>query len=116
MNRPLLIRVILWHLAFISLGAIGAGVFFGMNATLSCVAGGLCVFVPNAFFALCWIALQTGGASANPSVLLIFEFIKLAIVCLLLSGFELARNAFRNCCGCIEQLGFTDWKTARLRN
>ena len=83
MNRPLLIRVILWHLAFISLGAIVAGVFFGMNATLSCVAGGLCVFVPNAFFILCWIALQTGGASANPSVLLIFEFIKLAIVCLL---------------------------------
>lgn len=83
MNRQLLIRVILWQIVLVVLGAIGAGVFFGMNAALSCAAGGLCVFVPNAFFALYLIALQSGGASANPSVLLIFEFIKLAIVCLL---------------------------------
>jgi len=82
-NRQILIRVILWQVVLVFLGSIGAGVIFGINAALSCAAGGLCVFVPNAFFALYLIALQATGTGANPSILLVFEFLKLAIVCLL---------------------------------
>ena len=67
MNRQILIRVILWQVVLVFLGSIGAGV----------------IFVPNAFFALYLIALQATGTGANPSILLVFEFLKLAIVCLL---------------------------------
>ena len=83
MNRQILIRVILWQFVLVFAGTIGAGVLFGMSAAFSCLAGGLCVIIPNALFALYLIALQSGGTGANPSILLIFEFIKLAVVCLL---------------------------------
>jgi ATP synthase protein I len=82
-NRRTVIRVILWQYALVFIGALSVGIIFGFNAAFSCIAGGACVAVPNTLVALSLLrSLSKGGSS--PASLLLFEFLKMAIACVLL--------------------------------
>ncbi len=83
MNRRTLTRVIFWQFCLVFAATLGVGLVFGLNSGLSCLAGGGCVVVPNTALAAYLLIAQAKG-SANSVALLLFEFLKLIVACLLM--------------------------------
>lgn len=83
MNRRTLIRVIFWQYCLVFVAALCGGLIFGSNCGLSCAAGGGCVVIPNTALAAYLLVAQAKG-NANSASLLLFEFLKLFVACLLM--------------------------------
>ena len=83
MNRRTLTRVIFWQYGLVFAGALVVGIVFGHTYGLSCLAGGGCVVIPNTALATYLLIAQSKG-STNSVALLLFEFLKLIVACLLM--------------------------------
>lgn len=83
MNRQELMRAILLQLVVLLTACVVAG-FFGLVAALSCALGGLCVAIPNTVIALNLIFFMLSKKTVPAMWLLLAEFLKLIVTCLLL--------------------------------
>lgn len=83
MNREVLIRVVIWQFATVIVTALAAWIGFDAAAGLSAMAGGLCVVVPNALFALCLLRSFSKKKPMSAVMLPLGELLKIFVICVL---------------------------------
>lgn len=83
MNRDELIRVVFWQFTTVIVTALVTWIGFGSVAGLSAAAGGLCVAVPNAMFALCLIRSFGSKKPMPPVMIPLGELLKIFVICVL---------------------------------
>lgn len=83
MNREELIRVVFWQFATVIVTALVTWIVFGSVPGLSAAAGGLCVAVPNAVFALCLIRSFGNKKPVAPILIPLGELLKIFVICVL---------------------------------
>ncbi len=83
MNREELIRVVFWQFATVIVTALVTGIVFGSVAGWSAAAGGMCVVVPNAVFALCLIRSFSSKKPVAPIMIPLGELLKIFVICVL---------------------------------
>lgn len=83
MNREELIRVVFWQCATVVVTALVSWIGFGSTAGLSAAAGGFCVAVPNAVFALCLLRSLGSKKPMAPVLVPLGELLKIFVICVL---------------------------------
>ncbi len=80
MNREELIRIVVWQYAVVGVVCAIVWLFWGTNAGLSALAGGMCVAVPNSVFALNLLIGLIVRRPVKPAGVIIGEFLKIFAV------------------------------------
>lgn len=83
MNREALIRVVSWQFATVIVTALVVWIWFDSTVGLSAAAGGLCVVIPNALFALYLIRSLVRKKPVPPIVIPLGELLKIFVICAL---------------------------------
>lgn len=83
MNREELIHIVFWQFTTVVVVALLVWIGFGSVAGLSTAAGGLCVAVPNAVFALCLLRSLSRKKPLAPLLLPLGELLKIFVICVL---------------------------------
>lgn len=83
MNQEQLRRIVVWQYALVLITGIAAFFIAENEATLSALAGGLCVAVPNSALAFRLIVAMNNRIKLRPMTVIVGELLKMIATCLL---------------------------------
>lgn len=83
MNQEQLRSIVVWQYAIILVVGIVAFFIAGNEATLSALAGGLCVAIPNSLIAFRLIVAMNRREQLRPMTVVVGELLKILVTCLL---------------------------------
>lgn len=76
-------RIVVWQYALVLIAGIASFFIAGNEATLSALAGGLCVAVPNSVLAFRLIVAMNNHIKLKPMTVIFGEIFKMIATCLL---------------------------------